>query len=107
MHKLAGPNPFITQRVRHFFEGRSRHLGLEKLLLALAYRLLRRIAIQLLAAAIPFENAAAGFPHENGHSSKLYQAFLLTQLALAFAQRLLHMTPLGNVDECDDDAIDL
>src|SRR5215470_4470709 len=107
MQKLAGPNPLLMQLVRHFFEGRSRHLGLEKLLLAPAYRLLRPIAIQLLAASIPFENAAAGFPYENGHSRQLHEAFLLEQLAFAVPQRLLHMTPLRDIDECDDDAIDL
>src|SRR5215510_11920750 len=107
MQELADPKSFLTQLVCHCFERGSGDLRLEKLLPALAYRLLRRIAIQLLAAPIPFENAAAGFPYENRHSCKLYQAFLLAQLALAFAQRLLHMTPFRDIDKCDDDAIDL
>src|SRR5215475_1413023 len=107
IQELAAPKSFLTQLGRHFCEGGSRHLGLQKLFLASANSLLARIAVQFLAAAIPFEDTAVEFPYENWCSRKLDKAFLAKQLAFAFAQRLLHMTPLCNIDECDDDTVDL
>src|SRR5215470_16193176 len=44
MQELAAPHPFPTQLIRHFLGRRSRHLGPQKLLLALAYRFRMRIA---------------------------------------------------------------
>jgi hypothetical protein len=105
MRELAVPNPFLAQLDHHFSERRS---GLKKPPCSYLSppRACSRIAPRS-HDSIREENHADEFPHENGYSRKVQQAFLLTQLALALPQRLLHMAPLRDIDECDDDAIDL
>jgi hypothetical protein len=107
VHEFAAPNPFCPQFVREFCERGPRHLGPKKHFLSPAQCLLPRVAVELLAAPIPFDDAAIQFPHENGRSRKLNPAFLLLALTLAIAQGLLRIKPVGYTDKCNHDTVDL
>src|SRR5262249_50434163 len=97
--QLAAPAAGLEQLLTHRSEGRTGDLGLEQLLLVAADRLSPRITVELFASAVPFDDAAVELPDEDRRARKLDQPLLLAKLALALAQRLLDLEPVGHVDE--------
>jgi hypothetical protein len=65
LREHACPASVLPQLCLQFREGGTGHCCREKFILTPAKRFLTRIAIQLLAAAIPFDDASIEFPDEN------------------------------------------
>jgi hypothetical protein len=79
----------------------------QQLFVLLAEGLLARIAVKLLAPAVPVDDAAVEIPHENRVAREFDQMLLLAEPPLAFPQLLLDLVALGNIDEGEHHAVDL
>ena len=104
--QLARPRAVGKQLLLERGERRAGHGGRQQLFLALAERLVARIAVELFAAAVPRDDAAVELPYEDRIARELDQLLLLAQLPLALPRGFLNVTALGHVDERDDDAVD-
>src|SRR5262245_54339109 len=105
--ELAAPASRLEQLGAYFGERGSRHCRAEELIFLLSQRLLAAVAIKLLAAPVPFDDAVVEIPDENGIARKLHQPLVLPQQVLALHQRLLHLASFRDVHEGDDHAVDL